>query len=83
MDTLILVEYLLEGLKTQLQPYARQILTDVLIPSAIWRVGKAQIKVRKASIVNMVKLIQLNIISAEDLLKVILLVRLFKSYYQF
>jgi len=57
MDSLILMEFLLEGLGTQLQPVARQIMTDVLIPSAVWRVGKAQIKVRKASIVNMVKLI--------------------------
>lgn len=57
MDTLILVEFLLEGLKTALTPYAKAILQDVLVPSAVWRVGKAQIKVRKASMVNLVKMI--------------------------
>ena len=57
MDSLILVEFLIEGLGIKLKGVGRQILTDVLIPSAVWRVGKAQIKVRKASVVNMVKLI--------------------------
>ena len=41
MDTLILMEFMLEGLGTELQPYAQEILKEVLIPSAVWRVGKA------------------------------------------
>jgi hypothetical protein len=41
MDTLILVEFLLEGLKGDLAPFAKDILKDVLIPSSVWRVGKA------------------------------------------
>lgn len=41
MDTLILMEFMLEGLGAELQPYAQEILKEVLIPSAVWRVGKA------------------------------------------
>ena len=41
MDTLILVEFMLEGLKQELSNIAKEILVDVLVPSAVWRVGKA------------------------------------------
>lgn len=72
MDTLIIIESLLESLKEKWTPFAKELIKDVLIPSGVWRVGKAQIKVRKASIINMAKLIQLNIIPPEALHQVII-----------
>jgi hypothetical protein len=44
----------LGGLLTE---YAKEILLKILVPSAIWRVGKANIKVRKGAVVNIIKLI--------------------------
>ena len=41
MDGLMLVEFILEGVGSKCHGVGKELLKEVLIPSAIWRVGKA------------------------------------------
>jgi hypothetical protein len=43
-------------------------LKRVLIPAIQWKVGKPQIKIRKAGVINMISLIDKRIINEEQLL---------------
>jgi hypothetical protein len=70
MDTLVLIEYIinLPELQESLAPLSEQLLKKVLIVSIQWKVGKPQIKIRKAGVINMINLIERKIISEEQLL---------------
>lgn len=59
MDTLVLIEYILgvPDLKEALAPLAEQLLKKVLLLSVQWKVGKPQIKIRKAGVINIIALI--------------------------
>jgi len=48
-------------------PIAEQIMKKLLIPAIQWKVGKPQIKIRKAGVINMILLIENEIISEEQL----------------
>jgi dynein assembly factor 5 len=39
----------------------------ILIPSAVWKVGKPNIKIRKASVICMIRLLEYNLIDKEKL----------------
>ena len=71
MDTLVLVEHVLtQGeLKEELAKLSHQLLKKVLLPAIQWKVGKPQIKIRKAGVINMILLIERGIASAEVLLE--------------
>ena len=43
----------------------------ILVQSAVWRVGKPNIKIRKGAVICMIKLIDQEIIEPEDLSKVL------------
>lgn len=60
MDTLVLVEELIntEGLRISLKEYSMKILKQILNVAIKWKVGKPQIKIRKAGMINMIKLIE-------------------------
>jgi hypothetical protein len=60
MDMLDLVEYLLkqEPLHSTIVFYSEVILKMILIPSTQWKVGKPNIKIRKASIICMIRLLE-------------------------
>ena len=70
MDTLVLIEYLiaLADLHEAMAPISEQLLKKVLIPSIQWKVGKPQIKIRKAGVINILALIEKKIINEEQLL---------------
>ena len=60
MDMLALVEYLIlqESLHSTIVFYSEVILKMILIPSTVWKVGKPNIKIRKAAVICMMKLIE-------------------------
>jgi dynein assembly factor 5 len=70
MDTLVLIEHLLAlpDLRASLAPLAEQLLKRVLLVAIQWKVGKPQIKIRKAGVINMIALIERQIIAEEQLL---------------
>lgn len=70
MDTLVLIEFLLSlpELQTALAPLSEQLLKRVLLVAIQWKVGKPQIKIRKAGVINMIALIDKHIITEEQLL---------------
>jgi hypothetical protein len=65
MDTLVLIEYIisLPQLHESLAPLSEQFLKKVLIVSIQWKVGKPQIKIRKAGVINIINLIDRKIIN--------------------
>jgi hypothetical protein len=70
MDTLVLVEAVLNisELNQSLAPLSEQLLKKVLIVAIQWKVGKPQIKIRKAGVINMISLISKKIINEDQLL---------------
>jgi hypothetical protein len=60
IDTLVLIEHILtiKELKEQLQTYSVQIMKNILIPSIQWKVGKPQIKIRKAGVINIIHMMR-------------------------
>jgi hypothetical protein len=69
MDMLGLVEYLLNQdiLHTNIGFYSEIILKMILIPSTVWKVGKPNIKIRKASVICMMRLLDHKLISTTKL----------------
>ena len=59
---------------------ASQVLKNILIPSCRWKSGQVNLKIRKASIICMIHLVNNRIISSEELLEVIF--NSFDSFYQ-
>ena len=61
MDMLCLLEVLLQNAHPALPPLINQhsllIVQRILLPSARWKMGKAQIKTRKASLINIIYMI--------------------------
>jgi len=55
-------------LKESLSPLSEQLLKKVLLQAIQWKVGKPQIKIRKAGVINMISLIDRGIINEEQLL---------------
>lgn len=66
MDTLVLVEFMLglQAIKEDLKLVAGQLMQKILIVAIQWKVGKPQIKIRKAGIINMILLIDNEIINS-------------------
>jgi dynein assembly factor 5 len=64
MDMLALVEFLLqqESLHSTIVFYSPLIIKMILIPSTVWKVGKPNIKIRKAAIICMMKLLEYRLI---------------------
>ncbi len=66
---LALVEFLLQ--QTQLHSnivfYSNIILKMILIPSTVWKVGKPNIKIRKAAVICMMRLLEFRLIDPEKL----------------
>ena len=50
-------------------PLSEQLLKKVLLLSIRWKVGKPQIKIRKAGVINIINLIERGIINDEQLLE--------------
>jgi hypothetical protein len=48
--------------------FGEQLIKNVLVPSIQWKVGKPQIKIRKAGIINIINLIDRRIVSSMGLL---------------
>ena len=71
MDTMVLVENILSQpeLKEALIPLSQQLLKRVLLPAIQWKVGKPQIKIRKAGVINIILVTERGIASAEVLLE--------------
>ena len=71
MDVLVLIEYILTvaELRESLAPLSEQLLKKVLLLSIRWKVGKPQIKIRKAGVINIINLIERGIISDAQLLE--------------
>ena len=59
MDTLVLIEHILaiESLHESMRPHGERIMKKILIVAIQWKIGKPQIKIRKAGIINMMTLI--------------------------
>lgn len=59
MDTLVLIEYVISipELHEALRSVGGQLLKRVLIVAIQWKVGKPQIKIRKAGVINIINLI--------------------------
>ena len=55
-------------LKESLAPLSEQLLKRVLLLAIQWKVGKPQIKIRKAGVINIINLIDRSIINDEQLL---------------
>jgi len=55
-------------LKESLSPLSEQLLKKVLLQAIQWKVGKPQIKIRKAGVINMISLIDRGIINEEQLM---------------
>ena len=55
-------------LKDSLAPLSEQLLKRVLLLAIQWKVGKPQIKIRKAGVINIINLIDRSIINDEQLL---------------
>lgn len=70
MDTLVLIEQVLAlaDLREALAPLSEQLLKKVLVAAIQWKVGKPQIKIRKAGVINIISLIEKHIISEDQLL---------------
>lgn len=71
IDMLALVEYLLqqESLHSTIVYYSKLIIKWILIPSIIWKVGKPNIKIRKAAIICMLKILECKLIEQDKLKK--------------
>ena len=69
MDMLALVEFLLkqEYLHSTIVFYGEVILKGILLPAIQWKVGKPNVKIRKASLICMIKLLELSLIEKEKL----------------
>eukprot|EP00347_Sterkiella_histriomuscorum_P013730 403363587 len=69
MDMLALIEFLLsqEQLHQNIVFYSQIILKMVLIPSTVWRVGKPNVKIRKAAVICMMRLLEYNLIDKQKL----------------
>ena len=70
MDTLVLIEYVIGvgELREALAPLSEQLLKRVLLVAIQWKVGKPQIKIRKAGVINIINLIDRGIINEDQLL---------------
>lgn len=70
MDMLSLVEFLLlqESLHSTLIFYGDILMKMILIPSTVWKVGKPNIKIRKAAVICMIKLLEKQLIKKDKLL---------------
>lgn len=80
IDALELVEFLiqLEDLHEHVRANSLRILSKILIPCAVWKAGKPYIKIRKAAMICMIKLINSGLISPENLFQVIFHIYLFR-----
>lgn len=69
MDMLCLVEHILsqQDLAQALSKHSLQLITRILIPCARWKVGKSQIKMRKASVINFLHVMERRLISVQEL----------------
>jgi dynein assembly factor 5, axonemal len=69
MDMLGLVEFMLnqEILSESITFYSEVILKMILIPSTVWKVGSPNVKVRKASVICMMRMIDNKLISPQKL----------------
>lgn len=69
MDMLGLVEFMLnqEILSESITFYSEVILKMILIPSTVWKVGSPNVKVRKASVICMMRMIDNKLISPKKL----------------
>ncbi len=69
MDMLSLVEFLLnqEILSENITFYSEIVLKMILIPSTVWKVGSPNIKIRKAAVICMMRMIDHKLISPEKL----------------
>ena len=65
IDTLVLIEYVIgvSDLREALAPLSEQLLKRVLLVAIQWKVGKPQIKIRKAGVINIINLIDRGIIN--------------------
>jgi dynein assembly factor 5 len=65
MDMLALVEFLLNQdiLTETMTFYSEVVLKMILIPATIWKVGSPNVKIRKASVICMMRLVDNRIIS--------------------
>ena len=65
MDTLVLIEYVISipELQEALRSVGGQLLKRVLIVAIQWKVGKPQIKIRKAGVINIINLIERKVVS--------------------
>eukprot|EP00742_Colponemidia_sp_Colp-10_P006952 GILJ01007461.1.p1 GENE.GILJ01007461.1~~GILJ01007461.1.p1 ORF type:complete len:843 (-),score=129.06 GILJ01007461.1:37-2523(-) len=71
MDIFALLEsFILDPkLHASIAPHLPKLLNDLLIPNAVWKAGKSQIKIRKASIVCLYQILeQPNLMSSMSLL---------------
>lgn len=57
-----------QELKEALSPLAEQLLKKGLLQAIQWKVGKPQIKIRKAGVINIILLIERGIIGQDQLL---------------
>ncbi|EGR33969.1 hypothetical protein IMG5_029090 [Ichthyophthirius multifiliis] len=73
LDTLIQVEFLIQtpyaSVQKKLYENSQIVLTRIIIPSIIWRIGKPQIKIRKAGVINLYKMIEKNLLDKKVLVK--------------
>lgn len=73
MDTLVLMENMLENveIRESLKSHAERIYLRILNVSIKWKVGQPQVKIRKAGIIMMIKMIDFEIIDETGLLSCI------------
>lgn len=70
MDTLVLLETMLENpqVREALKLYSSRVMTNLLANAIKWKVGNPQIKIRKAGVINMIRMIEQEVITPEQLL---------------
>jgi dynein assembly factor 5 len=69
MDMLALVEFLMsqEILSDTISFYSEIILKLILIPSTVWKIGSPNVKIRKAAVICMIRMIDNKLIREEKL----------------
>jgi hypothetical protein len=74
LDMLNLIEHFIhkESLLSTIEFYGEVILKGILIPSIVWKVGMPNVKIRKASIICLMKMVQNKTIDAEKIQDVII-----------
>lgn len=69
MDMMVLLEFILkeENMKETLISHSPFIISQILAPAIVWRIGKTEAKFRKAAVINLIHLTNFGLVKEEIL----------------